>query len=755
MRLVRLLAIMLLVAIFGLCSAVIAVYFLATPDKIRAALIPVIEEQLECDVEFAGIDVNLFSGVRITGLDIAVDEGEQPWLQVDEAVLRYRFLPLLQGRLVIDNLRLNAPSIVVRREADGTIAIGDIVRKPQRSPDSLLPSDTLNEHKQVDFHISTITVVNAEVLVRDFVFGPIPRLTRLQEVGLQLENFSADSAWSFALWGKLGGTPLDVEGVFDPRMDRGSLKLVLEGLDLVAFQPYYREHLPFRINSLKVSTQCRLQFDSAGVDLKGDIRLEDADFSGIAAFAPEDDAFSAQQLSANLHLNWMHNSTQVKLLRADARMDGLEFGAHGTASFAAEQHEYSMNVELRQWPVRALVSHAALSWLDHFEAYAPAGTCSARFAWRKDAKDSHGSVRTGRVTLVDAGFSAGGLRLGLSGDIKLEGDKLKATTLNAKIGGENIHASIFSKNWRAARPLFELSLKGAKLDAWNLLAPARAGSSSGSGAPSAQGNITRVASEPGPYAIPFNVEAAFELDTISWRTTMLQRAKGNLSITNNELILENMDGVFASGKVSANASVDLGQQGFSYSANLQGRQLNMKQVLAAMRPGFSGTISGKGQINARITGAGTQQLRVRQNMSGSIRLAVENGSVRGVNTLHVLAQQLNIPSLTRLDFIAASAEFQLKAANTPYFTLLGRNEQLRVSARGSVGWQGQTEGHLTMHLIPSLGVGLSPEFVRSAKIDDNGWNVVNSDFAGSASQPEFSPAAGEMDAFAESIGSDG
>jgi len=739
LRVVRLFAIMFLIAVFVLCSAVIVVYFFATPDKIRAALIPVIEEQLECDVEFSGVDINLFSGVRLNGIKLAAEGGEQPWLQVEEAVLRYRFLPLLQGRLVIDELRLDTPSVVVRRNADGTIAIGNMLHKPQNILDTILLSDSGQEHTRVDFHISTISIANAEVLVRDYVFGSIPRLTRLQKVGLQLDNFSSDSIWSFALWGKLNGNPLDIEGNFDPRKQRGALKLVLEGLDLVAFQPYYREYLPLKINRLRVSTQCRVQFDPAGFDLEGDIRFEDADISDIALFASGDDSFSAQQLNSNVHLKWEQSSRQVKLLRADAHMDGLDLGIQGTAYLGAGRHEYAMDVELLQWPVPVLASHAALPWLDHLEEYALAGSCSARLAWRKDAKDRHGSVRTGRVTLVDAGLSAGGLRLGLSGEIELEGDKLNATMLNGKMGGENIRASIFSKNWRASHPLFKLSLKGAMLDAWNLLSPARARVNTRSSVQSNQTDMVRVASEPGPYNIPFDVEADFEMETVSWRTATLQQARGLFSISNNELLLENMDAAFASGRLNADASVDLGQQGFSYRVNLEGKQLNMKQALAALWPGFSSTISGKGQLSAQITGAGTQQLRLRQNLSGDVRLAVENGTVSGVNALHALAHQLDIPSVTRLNFTAASAEFQFRTGNPPGFTLLGRNEQLRFSVRGSVGWQATTEASLALHLLPALAAEVNPEFLRNATSDANGWSVVKCGVTGSVTQPEFAP----------------
>ncbi|MDY0292106.1 MAG: AsmA family protein [Desulfuromonadaceae bacterium] len=744
MRVVRLLAIMLLVAIFVLCSAVIALYFFATPDKIRAALIPVIEEQLEFDVEFSGIDVNLFSGVRITGLNLAEKDEELPWLQVDEAVLRYRFLPLLQGRLVIDELRLNSPTVVVQRNADGTVTMGNVAGKAQNTSGSIFPFEAAQEGEQVNFHISTITVTNAEVMLRDFVFSTIPRLTRLQDVGLQLHNFSAESDWRFALWGKLNGSPLDVEGVYDPRSERGSLKLVLEGLDLVAFRPYYREQLPFKINRLGVSTQCQVQFDPAGFNLEGDVRLAGVDISDIDSFASRNDVFSAQQLSANLHLKWEHNSRQLKLLRTDARMDGLRFGARGTASFGAERQEYNIDLELRQWPIRAMAEYAALLWLDNLEEYAPAGTCSAIFVWRKDAKDNHGSVRAGKLTLVDAGLSAGGIRFGLNGEIELNGDSLNSSALNAKIGGENIRAALFCENWRALRPRFKLRFKGAKFDTWNLLASTRMRADARSPMQGDQRAVARVASEPGPYAIPFDIDAEFDVDSVTWRSATLQQVKGSFSIDNNKLTLEGMNGTFASGVLNVNANVDLGQQGFSYTANFEGKQLRMKQMLTALWPGFSGTITGRTQLNAQISGAGTQQLRVRQNLSGNIHLGVEDGSVSGVNALHVLAQQLNIPSVTKLNFIAASAEFQLQAGNTPRFALLGRNERLRVSVQGRADWQGQTEGQLTLHIFPSLAEGINPEFAHSATIDVNGWSVVDSDVSGSVRQPDFSPISGRF-----------
>jgi hypothetical protein len=139
-----------------------------------------------------------------------------------------------------------------------------------------------------------------------------------------------------------------------------------------------------------------------------------------------------------------------------------------------------------------------------------------------------------------------------------------------------------------------------------------------------------------------------------------------------------------------------------------------------------------------LSGAGTQRLRARQNLSGTLRLSLEQGSIRGVNILHVLAQRLDINALTRLDFVAARADFRLETGNSPEFNLLGRNEQLRFSAQGNIDWQRQTRGSLALHLAPELGKYLAPEFARTVFPDENGWNVVECDFTGEVNRPEFS-----------------
>jgi hypothetical protein len=131
-------------------------------------------------------------------------------------------------------------------------------------------------------------------------------------------------------------------------------------------------------------------------------------------------------------------------------------------------------------------------------------------------------------------------------------------------------------------------------------------------------------------------------------------------------------------------------------------------------------------------------------LSGNVSISVENGTLGGVNALYVLARRINLPSLAKPDFAAASAEFYFETGAQPRFNLLGRNEQMRIAAQGRLGWQGSITGDLSLHLPPSPGADINPEFIRGATRDANGWDVVKCDVAGMLSQPEFEPVVEYM-----------
>jgi uncharacterized protein involved in outer membrane biogenesis len=244
-------------------------------------------------------------------------------------------------------------------------------------------------------------------------------------------------------------------------------------------------------------------------------------------------------------------------------------------------------------------------------------------------------------------------------------------------------------------------------------------------------------SEPGPYSFPFDLSGKFGFKTLKVRAIELQGVSGSINLNGNVLDLEQIQAGFASGSLNGTLSLDMRRQGFSYSGKFEGMQLSIQQLLAALQPGFGGTIKGAAYLTASFSGAGTQTLRARQNLSADIGLSIENGLLKDMNTLNAVSRQLNIPALTTLNLVAASAAIEIKTVDRLKFTLLGRNESLRVDIRGDSSWQGQTQGRLKLHLVPELARELRSEYAPNIMLDESGMTLLDCAFRGNVQNPEL------------------
>jgi len=72
------------------------------------------------DVRVEGMDISLLSGVTLRGIAIA---NPRPWtgdfLAAEAFVLRYRLRPLLAGRVEVERLALEKPSLALAMNARG------------------------------------------------------------------------------------------------------------------------------------------------------------------------------------------------------------------------------------------------------------------------------------------------------------------------------------------------------------------------------------------------------------------------------------------------------------------------------------------------------------------------------------------------------------------------------------------------------------------------------------------------------------
>ncbi len=103
-------------------------------ERLKALLIPKIEDLTGRKVQLEEIRVSLFKGIVATGLHVKESDGREDFLKMERFVLSYRLLPLLKKELVIDKIEILSPSVTLRKEKGGGYNFSDIsARHSQKS----------------------------------------------------------------------------------------------------------------------------------------------------------------------------------------------------------------------------------------------------------------------------------------------------------------------------------------------------------------------------------------------------------------------------------------------------------------------------------------------------------------------------------------------------------------------------------------------------------------------------------------------
>jgi AsmA protein len=123
-------AAVLVVAVIGL--TLFAKSYL-TDERIRTLVADSAEKSLHRKVSLGAVSVSIFSGISVKDFAIREKDSDQAFLKADAFVLKYQLLPLLSKRLIIDELAVESPRIVIRRNADGSFNFSDMTRPKERA----------------------------------------------------------------------------------------------------------------------------------------------------------------------------------------------------------------------------------------------------------------------------------------------------------------------------------------------------------------------------------------------------------------------------------------------------------------------------------------------------------------------------------------------------------------------------------------------------------------------------------------------
>lgn len=686
-----------LITLFVLARLVI------TPERIKTVFVPVVERYFHCNINLESVDVSLFSGVSLSNLELLNNVDGAMILAADKVVLRYQILPLFVQRIVIDEIRLEHPRVNVERYPGGSINLYDFFTQKRTATQQGSFADDLPS--DMNILISHLYIQRGELLFKDYSFGSAPHRYKLTDFDLHVTNFSLQNDFSFELWGKVNDAPIDAEGTVNLNEQRYDLDLVIDHLEMVQFQPYYRGELNGRIDDLILSIDARLNIEQESLDSTGGLQLQHLDYSSATY---SDLSIQAEKVDLQFDVSFSQQQKMtIKKLHLD--YDGMQADIDGDFAIDEATPDINLHVSVPQWSLRK--SHALLpgDLATSFSGYDIAGDVNLDLMLRGHSFDFKKIIKQSTITLDSVQASIDNLRPSISGTIKTTGDTCVADDLSLVLGDNTLHLNVLSKNIWARRPIIETEIKAESFN-FNTIATRLRSDFGGAGSGIGDAPLTsRELTEPSGVNLPFDVIGTLSIDDVTVNEIDCSTLKSQFSLRNNLFQYDSLTCAVADGTLDSSGHVDLTQQGFAYSGHITGRGLQLTELLQAYDPSMMSSASGVLAVTVDYSGAGTQKLRVQQNLSGSGTFGIENGDMSGTAFMDELSSFFGLTELQVFHFSEGRGTFKLNTGGQLNYDAQFLGNQLRIYPIGTGQYSGALAAQVAVYLSPEL----------AAKLDSN------------------------------------
>lgn len=126
-RALKIIGIIVVVVVVVIIGLTIFVKSYLTDARIRTLITQTAESSLHRKVSLGAISVSIFSGISVKDFEIKEKASPSDFVKARAFVIKYQLLPLLSRRLVINELTIESPQVVIRKNADGSFNFSDIM----------------------------------------------------------------------------------------------------------------------------------------------------------------------------------------------------------------------------------------------------------------------------------------------------------------------------------------------------------------------------------------------------------------------------------------------------------------------------------------------------------------------------------------------------------------------------------------------------------------------------------------------------
>ncbi|NDY42698.1 DUF748 domain-containing protein [Dissulfurirhabdus thermomarina] len=723
--------VLVLAAIFYVLAKV-----LITPERVRAVVVPAAEKALHRKVDLGRIEVQPFTGIVLERLTVHGLGGAPPFVAADRVVLRYRLWPLLVLKVVVDEARLERPRIRVVREAGGRFNFSDLAGPPAEAPAKAAAPEKGGGAPPIRLLVSRVSVTGGDVAFEDrAVAGKAPFRFHVAELSVEAEDITLAGSFPFRLSARVNGAPLTAEGRVSPAAGRVSAAVRLKGLDVTAFAPYYAAALPGRLRAARLDLDLTADAGAETAASRGRVRVHGLDLD-LAALPEAPIRGAALTLDYDVNADLATGALVLGKNRLDA--NGIAVEVSGTVRDLAGTPRLDLTAALPALDLRAALKALPPALAAPAAGLDPSGTVSARVHLAGPADRPLALAGDGNVTFTGVRVSAGGLRPGLDGALRLEGDRVHSRGLALDLEKAGRAALDLEASGIFGRPVTaRLDVTADRLDLDPLLGGAGAAAAPAQAPEPARKPAAAPAGEVGPFDIPATARGTVRVAEARLKGLAVTDFRLRWRLKKNVLTVEELAGRAAGGAFRGTAAVDLGRRGLAWQARLALDRIQAEPVTAALLPAARGTVFGTLTLDARLSGRGTRPEAVRRSLSGTGTVRLADGRLTGTGLVQGLADFVGIEDLRVLHFRKADGRFTVKDGKVRLDARLGGGD-VRLAPKGTVGLDGTLDLALGARLSPKLAARLDRKGgVTRYLADAEGWTLLPLRVRGTADRPRF------------------
>ena len=788
----RLAAVIAGIIILLIAASFILLKVLVTPERIKATVIPLAEKTLNRTVTLDDVAISLFSGIELKGLTVMNASGDSPFISCGTAELHYKLMPLLDGKIEINEIRLEAPHAEITRYKDGRFNFSDIIeaissakREKEKERVSLAPTgppatsklepatrtgaawaaettarDTAGNRdaskadtrQPLDITISNISITRGHLKFHDLA-APSPVTTEVDNFTLSLKNFSLDSPCPVKAGAALNGAAIRCTGSVVLNGATADLDINIDKLNVVHFLPYFQKSVPGKLERALFSADLKIKTMPGKVICAGSATLSGIDFTPSANPG-------ATLEDADLHLDMEINLDQEKhalgIDRGRITFNNIIANATGKVTGLDKKPNLNLKIELPSQPVRNITSSVPKAFARKAASLSPGGKLGIVARVQGSPDKGTALLKDTMMQLADLSATVSGIPVVLNGKILQQADKVHSEALTVKAGDYTLNVDMRAWNIFRKPVKLVLDIDSRIINLDDLLAGAKGeGATAADGAPSAkaanndEGTVTQSGSgrkgtagngtetaDAGPLDIPLDAKGSLHVAELVYHRIPLKNLRINWTLKNNRLHLI-QDAELAGGTVHKVVNVDFAVKGFRYDGEFAFRHALAQSILKYVSPSAGDLVYGIMNLEGDFSGAGTAPSTIKKRLSLEGKWNLQDARFGNAAIVTAIAGFLNLgEELRNVDLDKADGNFRIEEGKVIF---AGRfsSDKIRLAPEGTVSLDGDTDIRLNLRLSPKLASRLNGDRFGSLFKDKDGWTAVPVLVRGSASSPSL------------------